>query len=578
MKSFKLLTNLLWLVLVWHFITLAHADPIDCGLEDCLGGIEYGKAGFLLAAPDRGYAGNQKVRKAFSDFTKKHNAALVFVTDKRMQPYLQKALNKLDENNAETIVVLPLFYSMSHPRLNLLRSMLELIIDNNKETIYARSFGNTYLAVEMLIERLKVSQFNEQNPLLLLGHGASSQKSLTLMERDLRRIADLALQDFENKKLEVVVLPGDRANKNYREQNKTAWSRINDLGAKHGVEKLLPFHLGPELDGMMAVNEWAKDRMPKFMQMVEFEDNEVEFYSLWMQREANRYLSAKEAPLGIVINAHGSDFHWNQGMREAVEELTNKYPVEFAFSMADPQDLRAAVKRLEQRGVGVIVVVRVFGMRASFRHSIERLIGLDVDAPELCKTEQEDDRHKGEPPMRLRTSALVVTEGGLGDNALFAEAMLDRANQLAVDRADDTVIIVAHGKGTDSANEQWLKVLASLVEKMKAMGGDEFRDIKFQTWQEDWHDKRGERINAVKSMVEEAAENNGHAIVIPARTTGKGRSRQFLKSSEFIAGEGFAPHPLFQKWVEQQLQRGVETVKQTRHVWYPMLPIVSSDK
>lgn len=43
--------------------------------------------------------------------------------------------------------------------------------------------------------------------------------------------------------------------------------------------------------------------------------------------------------------------------------------------MADPDDLRSAVERLEQRGVGIIVIVRVFGMTTCFRHSVERLIG-----------------------------------------------------------------------------------------------------------------------------------------------------------------------------------------------------------
>lgn len=559
-------------------IATAASDTTNCLSADCLDGIANGKAAFLLVAPDRGYAGNQKIRKAFAGLDNKHNAELVFSTDERMEPYLQKTLQKFEQDAVDTVVVLPLFYSMSHPKLVLFRVMLKRLSKDSKEIIFARSFGNTYLAVEMLIERLKAANFDTNNPLLLLGHGGMSDKSFKLIHRDLRRISDLALKDFNDQKIEVVVLPGDERGESYAEQETKVMASIKELGQKQGIEKALPFHLGPELDGMMSVNSWMKYKLPKDIQLLEFEDNEVEFFSLWMQREANRYLSTEEAPLGIVFNAHGSDFHWNQGMRDAMDGLAKKYPMEFAFSMADSDDLRQAVARLEKRGAGVIVIVRVFGMRASFRHSIERLIGLDIDAPELCKTEEEDDKHDGELPLRLRTTALVVTEGGLGDSDLFAKAMLEQANKLAIDKAKDTVILVAHGKGNDTANQQWLNVLESLTKKMKTMGGDEFKDINYQTWQEDWEDKRGERIDSVLKRVEEANKNGGNAIVIPARTTGKGRAEQFLKSVRFIGGEGFSQHPLFSKWVEQQLLRGVETVQQTRHVWYPALPNVELGK
>lgn len=539
------------------------------------GGIAYKKAGFLLVAPDRGFAGNQKVRKSFQALHEKRNAELVFITDQRMQPYLEQALKNLKDNNAQQIVVLPLFLSISHPKLEMFRLMLQRLT-SDQNIIYARPFGNSYLAVEMLSERLQAVELAQETPLVLIAHGATTERSLKRMQRDFTRIADAALENFEgsereNDTINVVVLPG--RSENYKAQNKQAWSEIKKAAEEQGSNQVLPFHMGSELSGMMSVNAWLEDKLPAYKTMVEFEDNEVEFFSLWMQREANRYLSAKEAPLGMVFLAHGSDFHWNQGMRDAAKSLTEKYPVEFSFSMADAEDLRQSVASLEQRGVGVIVIVRVFGMRASFRHAVERLIGLDVDAPELCMVPDEDDIHEGGWPMRLRTTALVVTEGGLGDSPLFARAMLERAKALSDNPEKDTVIVVAHGKDSGTANQQWLNVLNSLTTQMKAMGGDQFKDILYQTWQEDWEDKRGARIESVLAKVNAANESGGTAIIIPARTTGEGRSRSFLKSAEFKAGKGFAPHPLFVEWVEQQFLRGTETLDQTRHVWYPALMI-----
>lgn len=106
---------------------------------------------------------------------------------------------------------------------------------------------------------------------------------------------------------------------------------------------------------------------------------------------------------------------------------------------------------------------------------------------------------------------------------------------------------------------------------MNAMSDHAFRKILYQTWQEDWQDKRGKRIESVRKMVEKAQSDNGIAIVIPARTTGKGPTEHFLKKMDYKAGSGFAPHPLFEVWVESQLTKGIETLKLTRHVWYPSL-------
>jgi hypothetical protein len=109
------------------------------------------------------------------------------------------------------------------------------------------------------------------------------------------------------------------------------------------------------------------------------------------------------------------------------------------------------------------------------------------------------------------------------------------------------------------------------------MSDGKFKDVKYQTWREDWEDKRGVRINAVKKMVKDAQQDGGTAIIIPARTTGEGPTKRFLGEASdemnYIAGKGFAPHPLFPKWIKSQMQRGLETLEQTRHVWYPALAI-----
>lgn len=521
-----------------------------------------------MVAPDRGYAGNQKVRAAFKALDKNRNAELVFASDDRMKPYLIKAIASLKHNGAKNIIVLPVFLSTSHPRLTFFRSLLKKEIKEDNIT-YARSFGGSYLAVEMLVERIRESNIDD-NALLIAGHGVDSKQSSRLMHRDFKRIAEQAMKDIGKNKVEVVIFPDGEDRKLLEKQEEAAWNWVKNLDDGKQTWKIIPFHMGNALDGMMNFDNELSRSKPESIKISEYSDNEIEFYTLWMQREANRYSSEKETSIGIVFNAHGSDFHWNQTMRDAVADLSQEIPLEFAFSMADPDDLSSAVKRLEDRDVGIVIIVRVFGMRTSFRHSVERLIGMDIDAPELCQIE-EGSSHYSVPPKRLRTTALVVTEGGLADSPLFAKALFDKASKLTSQQGKDTVIVVAHGKGRDEANKQWLKVLESLSTQIEEMANGKFKAVKYQTWREDWKDKRGTRIDSVKQMVIEANKDGGTALIIPARTTGEGPTKRFLGEMKYKAGKGFAPHPLFPEWIKEQKDRGIDTLQKTRHVWYPAL-------
>ena len=157
----------------------------------------------------------------------------------------------------------------------------------------------------------------------------------------------------------------------------------------------------------------------------------------------------------------------------------------------------------------------------------------------------------------------MATVGGLESDPLFAAALLERARALSRDPARETVILTAHGAGTDTKNDQWLKILDRLAGQVKASGVP-FRDVRYATWREDWPDKRGPWIAKVRSMVVEAERDGGRALVIPARTNGRGPEQAFLEGLRFDLGEGFAPHPLFRRWVETQVDAGVAILRGMR--------------
>ncbi|BCT68166.1 hypothetical protein [Nitrosospira sp. NRS527] len=135
----------------------------------------------------------------------------------------------------------------------------------------------------------------------------------------------------------------------------------------------------------------------------------------------------------------------------------------------------------------------------------------------------------------------------------------------------DTVILVAHGSGSDHQNDQWNRVLEKMAAHMQNAGKGEFHAIKVATWREDWPDKREPWIRKVRDMVGEAGNDGGRAIVIPARTTGQGPEKEFLSGLEFDLGSGFAPHPLFMQWVDEQIQMGLAQFAETRRAAMAML-------
>lgn len=101
-------------------------------------------------------------------------------------------------------------------------------------------------------------------------------------------------------------------------------------------------------------------------------------------------------------------------------------------------------------------------------------------------------------------------------------------------------------------------MLESIADKMRANGGAAFREIRVATWREDWPDKREPWVERVRGWIEQASRD-GDVIVIPARTNGTGPEAKLLTGLDYRMGAGFAPHPLFARWVEEQVLQALDS-------------------
>jgi hypothetical protein len=59
------------------------------------------------------------------------------------------------------------------------------------------------------------------------------------------------------------------------------------------------------------------------------------------------------------------------------------------------------------------------------------------------------------------------------------------------------------------------------------------------------------------SLIEGAEKQDGRSIVIPARIIGQGFGKKFLAGLDYDLGSRFASHPLFVRWVDEQIKTGV---------------------
>ena len=533
------------------------------------------KTGFLVVAADRGFVGNEEIRDAFAPFSAAHPAELVFVTGERTRQTLQSGLISLRQKNINRIVVLPLFISEAEPRYQLIHKLVaeeEQIIP----AIFTNPYGKSHFAIEALAARLRSLKHTAQQHLLVVGYGAQEDSDRRAMYDDWMRIIKQASQGITFRSTNALILlegKEDQSPESYADKIKYQLSgalmplRPLTSTAKNQV---IAFALGPKHDNMMSLEGRLQRLLPKDATLNHFMI-EPQHLTMWMNHEASRNLPLAEKDTGVVLFAHGSDFHWNENLRTAVKPLMGRYKIEFAFSMADPFTIERALHKLEQRGAKAAIIVAAFATNNSFRKEISYLTGMDIENQPNDATHDKKSGHgnhhgkPGKPVPRILTSLPIIWTGGYEDNPLFATALFDRVLKLSKDPGRETIILTAHGTHDDQRNNEWLKKLQSLADQMHQQGeqgNQKFRAFKVATWREDWPDKRAPWVKKVRTMVTEAGKQNGTAIIIPARTTAVGPEKRFLAGLKFELGEGFAPHPLFAQWVDEQILQGISQQRQ----------------
>ena len=248
---------------------------------------------------------------------------------------------------------------------------------------------------------------------------------------------------------------------------------------------------------------------------------------------------------GVLVMAHGGGDEWNGRVEDALEPLRERIPVALALGMADPGTMQSALDSLAEQGVNAVAVVRLFVSGASFLHPTEFLLGLRPDAPERAMVGHRMVSGTELDPLANSSRILLVREG-LGGSGRAARILVDRAATAGIPPAESGVLLLAHGMGDEGEDRQ---VLRSMEDAARALRTGGYAEVHVGTLREDWASAREEAEERIRALVAGMGERHRNVLVIPYRVSGFGPYAGVLEGLEYVATEGFLPHPLITDWI-----------------------------
>ncbi|TLD42915.1 MAG: hypothetical protein JETT_0815 [Candidatus Jettenia ecosi] len=285
-------------------------------------------------------------------------------------------------------------------------------------------------------------------------------------------------------------------------------------------------------------------------------------------------LSAVAQPktIGVLVLAHGAHHghgekgsghvhgeqppeeipSWNASVLKAVKPLKDTYPLEVAFGMADPETIKEAVHKLEEKGVSVVIVVPLFiSSHSPIIGNSRYILGLQKELPYTT-----DVKSLPRLESKLRFS---MTEA-LNDSPLVAEILLERSRELSTNPAKETVILVGHGPNDENENKLWLDDMQKLAAYVREKGG--FKEVKVATWRSDAPKEiKDKAIYELRTMVRASGED-GRVIIIPHLISSGGVENEIVEALKGLTyifnGKTLLPHENITRWIEKQVEEDIQ--------------------
>jgi sirohydrochlorin ferrochelatase len=517
------------------------------------------KVGFLVVALDRGFLGNQELRSLVDELKKSYPAVLGLVgrdytgVEGEYAVYLTRAAQELKQDGVTEIVAIPLFLSEADP---LLKRVIPLVpaYSDGLPVRWAPAMGHDYLIGQIVLDRVTaLSEHSESERLILVGTGAMDEATGSALKTDLEKILAYVNRYKTFREAEAVVYY-DREAENADQKNADIKTHLVAQMAKHGRTLLVPVFIGPKFDYSMSLTSWLQAQFKNTH--VVYKPEELLPHPnalLWLKKTANRETPLAAGQIGVVIMPHGSTQPWNDAVETTVQPLLAKYPVEMAYGMGDPYIIQDAVSRLEQRGIRHIVFVRMYALDTHMKPLTDYILGLNDHSP-IGSHGGGHGAGAGAPPQ-VRTAARFSTFGGYEQNPEIAVVLHKRIAELSKDPTNETVLLLAHGEGTEEGNNKWLSVMNQNIERLRQDPHcAKLTAIKALTVREDWPKEREKAVADVRATIDEASKR-GRVLIIANRLYGSGPYKKMLKGLNYELNEKGLVDPVLTRWLEDGLRR-----------------------
>lgn len=259
-----------------------------------------------------------------------------------------------------------------------------------------------------------------------------------------------------------------------------------------------------------------------------------------------------------MVMAHGGTPEWNASVLRAVGRMGATVPTAVAFGMADPTTLARGLDSLKTHGAERVAVVRLFVSGRSFYPQTAYLLGLSDRRPEVFATHRGSGdvarsgsgaaHGRAEPAPLVRDLTIATHMAGMMGSAEVSRILMDRARGVSRAPARESVLLIAHGMGQDEENRRLMDAMDSAAEAVRGLG---FARVGIATLREDWPEARARAEREIREFVASEGLAGRRVLVLPYRLSGFGPYAGVLEGLDYVATEGFLPHPAVSRWIRR---------------------------
>lgn len=262
--------------------------------------------------------------------------------------------------------------------------------------------------------------------------------------------------------------------------------------------------------------------------------------------------STSSSGVAVLVMAHGGSAEWNADVRQAVARLNEETPAIVAFGMANRSTLVEGLETLREGGAERVAVVRLFLSGASFLDQTEYYLGLSDAAPRhFLLMGPGSSEPSARTPIEHDLEIATHLDGLLGSPEART-ILVERALEVSRARANESVLILAHGMGDDQENDDVLDAMRPPADDLESLG---FARARVATLREDWEEARAVAEEEIRSFVDAETRAGRRVIVVPARLSGFGPYAEVLSGLRYEGTAGMLPHEQIEGWLRSTAVR-----------------------